>query len=121
MEDRPSTTGGTDLQRHLGHAEVLERTLDQLRKDLALGSTELSAPADPANAFEDLRVQVLPVLRTLEERGAQAVKVAMYRVDIPEPHLRRAMAAGGLDALAGEVVLRALQKVLTRLRFAGRY
>jgi hypothetical protein len=45
----------------------------------------------------------------------------MYRVDIPEAHMRRTLALGGLDALAGECVLRSLQKVLTRLRFAGRY
>jgi hypothetical protein len=31
------------------------------------------------------------------------------------------MALGGVHALAGECVLRALQKVLTRLRFAGRF
>ena len=49
------------------------------------------------------------------------LQVAMYRVDIPEAHLKRTLAQGGLHALAGECVLRELQKVLTRLRFAGRY
>lgn len=121
MDDRPSTTGGAALQRHLDHAEVLAGTVDQLRKDLSLEVDELLPPADATDAFEALREQVMPVLRVLDARGEHGMRVAMYRVDIPEQHLRRTMAAGGLHALAGEVVLRALQKVLTRLRFAGRY
>lgn len=95
--------------------------MDQLRKDLSLEVDELLPPTDVTDAFEALREQVLPVLRALDASGEHPLKVAMYRVDIPELYMRRTMAAGGLHALAGEVVLRALQKVLTRLRFAGRY
>ncbi|MBL8009142.1 MAG: hypothetical protein JNJ64_00935, partial [Flavobacteriales bacterium] len=47
-----------------------------------------------------------------------ALGVVLYRVDLPEAHARRSMAAGGLPELAGQLVLRALQKVLTRLRSA---
>jgi hypothetical protein len=72
-------------------------------------------------AFETLREAVLPTLQTLQSRSVHALQVAMYRVDIPEAHLHRTVAAGGLHALAGEVVVRALQKVLTRLRYAGRF
>lgn len=109
------------MQRHLDRGDVLRATMDQLCKDLALEPSKLTAPTDPADAFEALRAQVLPVLRSLSDRGPHPLQVAMYRVDIAEPHMRRAMAAGGLHALAGEVVLRALQKVLTRLRSVGRF
>jgi len=61
------------------------------------------------------------VLEQLDSKGEHALRVAIYRVDIPEPHFRRTMANDGLHGLAGEVVLRALQKVLTRLRYAGRF
>jgi hypothetical protein len=64
---------------------------------------------------------VLPLLQDLQDSGTQALQVVMYRVDIPEAHLRRTMGHGGLSGLADEVVLRALQKVLTRLRYAGRF
>lgn len=116
-----SISGSGALQHLLDRAEVLHATVEQLRKDLALGATELVPPVAGETAFEALREQVHPVLRTLDDRGEHALKVAMYRVDIPEAHLRRTLASGGLHALAGEVVLRALQKVLTRLRHAGRF
>jgi hypothetical protein len=95
--------------------------VEQLRKDLALEEQELPLPPVGEEAFEGLRASVLPRLETLQRRSVASLQAAMYRVDIPEPHLRRTMAQGGLHALAGECVLRALQKVLTRMRFAGRY
>ena len=109
------------LERYLDRAEVLTSTVAQLRKDLSLTELELPEPAVSEEAFETLRKEVLPVLTALQQQGQHALQVVMYRVDIPEAHLKRTMAAGGLHALAGECVIRALQKVLTRLRYAGRY
>jgi hypothetical protein len=96
----------------------LEAVVMQLRKDLSMGD-ELAVPLADEGAFEALRGAVLQRLTELQARGA--LQTAMYRVDIPEVHLKRTMAAGGTHALAGECVLRALQKVLTRLRYAGRW
>jgi hypothetical protein len=121
MHSDLSTPGNEGIQRFLDRAEVLTSTVEQLRKDLSLEEAALPIPPVGDAAFESLRAGVLPVLEALEGQGMHALQVAMYRVDIPEAHLRRTMAAGGLHALAGECVLRALQKVLTRLRFAGRY
>lgn len=109
------------VQRYLDRAEVLQATVGQLRKDLSLADEDLPVPAVSEMAFETLRAGVLPVLQQLDSAGEHALQVAMYRVDIPEPHLRRTLSNDGLNGLAGEVVLRALQKVLTRLRYAGRY
>jgi len=115
-----SKAGGGDIARYLDRAEVLRETIAQLTKDLAQPANGILAAEGDA-AFEELRVQVLPVLERLHDQGPYALQVAMYRVDIPEAHLRRTLAHGGLHALAGECVLRALQKVLTRLRFAGKF
>lgn len=116
-----SKDGGGAMARYLDRAEVLEDTVRQLRKDLALDEATLPLPSADEGAFEVLRAHVLVRLKALQGHGVSAVQQAMYRVDIPEGHLRRTMASGGLDALAGECVLRALQKVLTRMRFAGRF
>ena len=116
-----SKPGAEGVQRFLDRAEVLASTVAQLRKDLALTDDELPEPPVGEQAFETLRTLVLPRLEALQRQSATALQTAMYRVDIPEAHLRRTMASGGLHALAGECVLRALQKVLTRLRFAGRF
>lgn len=121
MNNELSKAGGGDIARYLDRAEVLRDTVAQLSKDLARPGEGIPLPVVGETAFEELRAQVLPILVELQQRGASALQVAMYRVDIPEAHLRRTMAHGGLHALAGECVLRALQKVLTRHRFAGRF
>jgi len=107
------------LKQRLDQREVLVATLEQLQKDLDHQGLQLPEPGP--GAFEELRGQVLPVLEHSAAQGEHALMVVLYRVDIAESRYRGAIHAGGLRALAGEVVLRALQKVLTRLRFAGRY
>lgn len=109
------------IARFLDRADVLRWTMEQLRKDLSVDEVQLPEPEVGEGAFEQVRPFVLRRLEQLQDMGSSALQQAMYRVDIPEAHLRRTMAAGGLHALAGECVLRALQKVLTRLRYAGRY
>lgn len=106
------------LRPFLDRGEVLQATVDQLRKDLAVESDRIPVPEVGEGAFEELRTHVLPVLEEL--RSTHGFQVAMYRVDIPEKHLLRSMETGGMRELAGEVVLRCLQKVLTRLRHSGR-
>ncbi len=116
-----SNSGSEGLRPWLDRAEVLEATVRQLRKDLSLIETELPVPPAGEDSFERLRGMVRPVLEALNANGWHALHVAMYRVDIPEKHLRRTLEQGGMEALSGETVLRCLQKVLTRLRHAGRY
>ncbi len=102
-------------------AEVLRRTVDQLNKDLGMQADPIKAPPADDQAFEVLRAQVFPLLERLFTTDPHAANVAMYRVDIPQFLRDRALAEGGIHALAGEVVLRCLQKVLTRMRFSGEF
>lgn len=121
MHNELSRKDDASLARYLDRAEVLLATTVQLRKDLTLSEEELPLPGPTVDAFEALRVSVEPRLQELDRKGRHALQVAMYRVDIPEGHLGRTLALGGIPLLAGECVLRALQKVLTRMRYAGRY
>ncbi len=121
VNDQLSKPERNGISLWLDRAEVLSATVEQLRKDLSMDNEALPEPALGDAAFEELRAAVLPRLDELFTQSSTALQVAMYRVDIPEAHLRRTMDSGGLPELAGECVLRALQKVLTRLRFAGRF
>ena len=121
VNDQLSKPERNGISLWLDRAEVLSATVEQLRKDLSMDNEALPQPALGDAAFEELRAAVLPRLDELFTQSSTALQVAMYRVDIPEAHLRRTMDSGGLPELAGECVLRALQKVLTRLRFAGRF
>ncbi|MBS1546285.1 MAG: hypothetical protein JST38_15320 [Bacteroidetes bacterium] len=109
--------GATGLRKRLDEAVVLMATVAQLRKDLR--AEELREPPVGEGAFEELRAQVLAVLAEREREGAHAFGLVVNRVDLTEHQLRTIMSAGGLHTLAGAVVLRCLQKVLSRMRFAG--
>jgi hypothetical protein len=111
-----SIPGMEGMMPRLSEEEVLRATVDQLNKDLALGGGGVRPVTVGPDAFEELRAQVTPLL---ESMGGHDRQVALYRVDVPESWTREALAVGGTHELAGRVVLRALQKVLTRLRFGG--
>ncbi|MEO5584610.1 MAG: hypothetical protein ABIQ75_04060 [Flavobacteriales bacterium] len=105
------------LRKRLDEAVVLLETVAQLRKDLR--EEALSLPKVGEGAFEELRTQVLAVIEERDREGAHAFGLVVNRVDLTERQVHSAMAAGGLHGLAGAVVLRCLQKVLSRKRFAG--
>lgn len=110
-----------ELLRSLDRAEVLRDTVAQLRKDLALAEDELPQPPVGDAAFEALREQVLVLLDGWQRAGSASLARAINRVDLAEHQVNEATAHGGLHELAGRMVLRCLQKVLSRHRYAGRF
>ena len=109
--------GQTGLRKRLDEAVVLFETVTQLRKDLR--EENLPLPDRGEGAFEELRTQVLRVIEEREREGAHAFGLVINRVDLNERQVHAAMVAGGLNGLAGSIVLRCLQKVLSRKRYAG--
>ncbi|MEO8734375.1 MAG: hypothetical protein ABI373_08590 [Flavobacteriales bacterium] len=109
--------GAWGLRKRLDEAIVLLETVQQLRKDLR--EEDLHIPKTGPDAFEELRAQVLITIEERERQGAHAFGLVVNRVDLTEHQMRSAMAAGGMHGLAGAIVLRCLQKVLSRKRFAG--
>lgn len=121
MSEGPSKTGSGDegskgLCKRLDEAVVLSATVAQLQKDLRVEA--LRIPEVGEGAFEELRTQVLRVIEEREREGAHAFGLVINRVDLNERQVQAAMAAGGMNALAGSIVLRCLQKVLSRIRYA---
>lgn len=111
--DHPAADRSGDLAPRLVEEGVLLAVVEQLRKDLA--TDRIGGVAADAGAFEALRGQVRAVLEARQAESMHALRVVLYRVDVPEQVARRAMAAGGVHELAARVVLRCLQKVITRI------
>ena len=109
--------GHTGLRKRLDEAAVLMETVAQLRKDLRVEDMQL--PGVGEGAFEELRAQVLRIVEDRQREGAHAFGLVINRVDLTERQVKAAMAANGLNGLAGSIVLRCLQKVLSRMRYAG--
>ena len=109
------------MRRSLERREVLLLTIAQLSKDLNLDEGVIRVPEDPAQAIDDLRDQVVPELEGLAQQGGQVLRSALYRVDLPGTGVDGLLASGDHRSLSAMVVLRSLQKVLTRLRFKGEF
>lgn len=119
MNNSVTAPGGGELRRYLDRADVLRATVEQLRKDLALGPAEFASPEVGDAAFEQLRAGVLGYLEAWQVRLPAALARAVNRVDLTERMVDEALARGGLPELAGLMVQRCLLKVLLRKRFAG--
>lgn len=117
MNEDLSTTEGGALRLRLDEASVLEGTVIQLRKDLNAEAIEI--PEVGAEAFERLRGQVEGLINAWSASNVPALSRAINRVDLTERMVSDAMERGGTRELAGDMVLRCLQKVLSRRRFAG--
>jgi hypothetical protein len=112
---------GEGLVRSLDRADVLRETVAQLRKDLACDEEALRQPPVGDAAFEALREQLLVLLEAWQRSQPASLSRAINRVDLNERQVNEATARGGLHELAGSMVVRCLQKVLSRHRFAGRF
>lgn len=110
------STGALGLRKRLDEAEVLLAVVLQLRKDLK--EEELPLPEVGEGAFEELRLAVLAFLEVWQRTDAPALSRAINRVDLTERMVDDATGRGGLQELAGTMVLRCLQKVLLRLHFS---
>ena len=121
MNNELSKPDEEGLVRSLDRTEVLASTVDQLRKDLSLSEEELPQPAVGDEAFEVLRRHVLGALELWTRTNAPAFSRAVNRVDLTERMVKAATDRGGLHELAGAMVIRCLQKVLSRHRYAGRF
>lgn len=117
MSEELSTTA-SGLRKRLDEAEVLLAVVLQLRKDL--NEEDIPLPKVGEQAFEELRAAVLALLDGWQRTGSSALSRAINRVDLTEAMVERALELGGPKELAGFIVLRILQKVLIRERFAGR-
>ncbi len=115
-EELSINAGG--LRPRLYEAEVLLAVVLQLRKDL--NEEDIPLPMAGEQAFEELRAAVLARLELWQRSGSSALSRAINRVDLTEAMVEWALDHGGAQELAGFMVLRILQKVVIRERFAGR-
>lgn len=121
MNNELSKAGNEAIVRALDRAEVLVECVAQLRKDLGLAPEELPGPDVGEGAFEALRTSVLQSLDVWSRTNSPSLSRAINRVDLTERMVNTAMDHGGLAELARLIVVRCLQKVLSRHRYAGRY
>ncbi|MBI3500681.1 MAG: hypothetical protein HY063_02715 [Bacteroidetes bacterium] len=110
-----------DITPYLNRLDILNETAQQIIKDFGMAGMEIKFSGKIENAYEELFSQILPLVEKLHEENFQNFYNLMYRIDISETQIKKAMESS-LDKKFSEVVTdlilkREIQKVITRKSF----
>jgi hypothetical protein len=95
---------------------IIKSTVQQLRKDLELGESELILDAQNSTLYDSLVEQVKVVMDDLLSQSFEQFSQCMYRIDISQNQLGTCILDGNYDTtlIAELVVKRCLQKVVIK-------
>lgn len=116
----PSNVSPSFLKNHLDTSALRKQLLAQIEKDLELESLNTSIDATPF--FDDLKHELVVVMRHFIEHHAHRLPNIIYRVDLHELKVKRLLANPEVDAaegLAEEVIFREMKKVFYRNVYSG--
>ena len=111
-----------ELSPHLVKSDIFIACIQQTEKDLHAYGIQIPLQLPGTMPLRELLHELTPQLHRLLEHGTHLQEI-LYRVDVSESILQKALAACQdmpLDELLGRlIILRELQKVLTRQSFSS--
>lgn len=110
----------TDLpDRHLINRELLADTAAQIQKDLGLAELEVARGESESTPYDQLFDSVLPVMRSMIERDLDRLPQVLYRIDLSEKLVLRAMESPDTpEILTDAIIKRCFQKVVLRRMYS---
>ncbi|MBI4929962.1 MAG: hypothetical protein HY841_04305 [Bacteroidetes bacterium] len=123
----------TDLTPYFNRLDILNDTAKQIIKDFGMAGLEIKFSGTADNAYAELFAQILPHIEKMlthknspllrREAGAEAFYNLMYRIDISETQIKKAVEQA-TDKSFSEVVTdlilkRELLKVITRKNYSA--
>ena len=112
----------TNITPYLNRLDLLNETVTQIAKDFNWSGLEIKFSGNAANAYQELFAQIHPQIeKILKERAGKFYEL-MYRIDISETQLKKAVEQAK-DRSFSEVVTdlilkRELLKVVMRKQFS---
>ena len=114
---------GTDLTPYQNKYPWLRKTADQISKDFTLAGEELEIAVYEDDTFDDLVLRLQPVIASMLERQSTGLFNLLYRIDISETQISRALAGHeelSPDALLSRLMVeRELLKVVIRHQYSS--
>jgi len=112
----------TDLTAYLDQIDLLNETVRQLEKDFAGLKLKIHFSGKPELAYDELFSQVLPHIDTLLKENYSTFYNLMYRIDISEDQIKKAMGKA-IDKTFSEIITdlilkRELLKVVMRKKYS---
>jgi hypothetical protein len=109
-------------EKYRTDSAIIQETANQVVKDFAIKDFELKLSGNPYFAFDELVVQLMPLVERLFREDPQLFQSLLYRIDIPEKDYKRVLAAGNKTDFGMElselIIRREFQKVITRRYFS---
>ena len=100
------------------HPDLLIQVVEQIKKDYGMFAIEIQFSGNPALAYTELFGQLNAHLKTLERANKQKFISILYRVDLSEQQIAKALAEHPSDTfsavIADLILKRELQKVVLR-------
>ncbi|MFM2136578.1 MAG: hypothetical protein RL021_1978 [Bacteroidota bacterium] len=106
------------IERYRTDLEIVRQTAEQVIKDLQVFGIEIRFSGNELTAYDELKSQLLPVLKELHKNDMTAFHALLYRIDLPEKEfLQLSKGASFYGQLTDAVLRREFKKVLIRRFF----
>lgn len=110
------------IQPYLNDVDILNKTAEQIKKELGFFQLEIVLIGHSENAYQELYEQIYPQIKNLAKENYQKLISLLYRIDISEKQLQKEQQnAPGLkfeEAITHLIIKRCLQKVVLRKLFS---
>lgn len=109
------------IEPYYVNLDYLRQTAEQVKKDFEQHGFDIVFSGDPLKAYEELFIQVKPILLRLSQEDHQRFLNLLYRIDVNEKMIRSNKptihVTDTFDQLTDAVLKRELQKVVIRNYF----
>ncbi len=112
----------TDISVYKNNEEIIRLTAAQVEKDFAANGIEISFSGNILTAYDELFLQVKPVVKNLLEKNRGKFSQLLYTIDLSEKKANEIFADNSFDESVEKITQfileRELLKVITRKHFS---
>lgn len=109
-------------EKYMHDHAIIRETAEQIIRDLKMAGFEITFSDNPYNAFDELKIQLTPIIRKLVREDPHSFHALLYRVDINEKDYNRTLSESENnereEKLSELIIRREFQKVITRKYFS---
>ncbi len=114
----------SELSPYYNRTDLLEKVVDQIKKDFNWFSFEISFKGEKDSPYQELFLQILPLVDEMLNDDYPKLMAMLYRIDIEEDFLNRKLKeseqADTDEVITDLIIKRELQKVIIREAYSSK-
>ena len=110
-----------DITPYLNRLDILNETAQQTIKDFGMNRMEINFFGNTENAYAELFSQILPLVEKLQKENFQNFYNLMYRIDISEGQIKKAVEESKDKSFSEVVTDLILKRELLKVVFCKQY